>query len=98
MVDVLEEQGMESVCGRYLGRKGMDLDLLKQLSVYEATLGHEDSAEDARRDRRAEGRGLQRRRSRRHSLGRSGHASPLSPASPHHANFQPFNGQELNER
>ncbi|XP_016107746.1 FH1/FH2 domain-containing protein 3, partial [Sinocyclocheilus grahami] len=97
MVDVLEEQAMESVCGRYLGRKGTDLDLLEQLSVYEATLGHEDGAEDARRDRRAEGRGLQRRRSRRHSLGRSGHASPLSPASPHRANFQPFNGQELNE-
>uniref|UniRef100_A0A672JY95 FH1/FH2 domain-containing protein 3-like n=1 Tax=Sinocyclocheilus grahami TaxID=75366 RepID=A0A672JY95_SINGR len=95
MVDVLEEQAMESVCGRYLGRKGTDLDLLEQLSVYEATLGHEDGAEDARRDRRAEGRGLQRRRSRRHSLGRSGHASPLSPASPHRANFQPFNGQDL---
>ncbi|XP_058608990.1 FH1/FH2 domain-containing protein 3 isoform X8 [Onychostoma macrolepis] len=105
MVDVLEEQGMESVCGRYLGRKGTDLDLLEQLGVYEATLGHEDGDDalppsSARRDRRcsSEGRGLQRRRSRRHSLGRSGHASPLSPASPHRANFQPFNGQELNER
>ncbi|KTF73529.1 hypothetical protein cypCar_00047762, partial [Cyprinus carpio] len=89
--DVLEEQGMESVCGRYLGRKGTDLDLLEQLSIYEATLGHEDGAEDARRDRRTEGRGLQRRRSHRHSLGRSGPASPLSPASPHRANFQELN-------
>ncbi|KAK2887772.1 hypothetical protein Q8A67_016000 [Cirrhinus molitorella] len=109
MVDVLEEQGMESVSQRYLGRKGTDLDLLEQLNIYEATLRHEDGDEDAlppssgRRDRRrssvggAERRGLERRRSRRHSLGRSGHASPLSPASPHRTNFQPFNGQELNE-
>uniref|UniRef100_A0A9J7ZSX7 FH1/FH2 domain-containing protein 3-like n=1 Tax=Cyprinus carpio carpio TaxID=630221 RepID=A0A9J7ZSX7_CYPCA len=107
-VDVLEEQGMESVSQRYLGRKGTDLDLLEQLNIYEATLRHEDGDEDAlppsssRRDRRrssvggAERRGLERRRSRRHSLGRSGHASPLSPASPHHA--KPFNGQELDER
>ncbi|XP_050992919.1 FH1/FH2 domain-containing protein 3 isoform X2 [Labeo rohita] len=110
MVDVLEEQGMESVSQRYLGRKGTDLDLLEQLNIYEATLRHEDGDEDAlppssgRRDRRrssvggTERRGLQRRRSRRHSLGRSGHASPLSPASPQRANFQPFNGQEINER
>ncbi|RXN17044.1 FH1 FH2 domain-containing 3-like isoform X3 [Labeo rohita] len=109
MVDVLEEQGMESVSQRYLGRKGTDLDLLEQLNIYEATLRHEDGDEDAlppssgRRDRRrssvggTERRGLQRRRSRRHSLGRSGHASPLSPASPQRANFQPFNGQEINE-
>ncbi|XP_073678616.1 FH1/FH2 domain-containing protein 3-like, partial [Garra rufa] len=110
MVDVLEEQGMESVSQRYLGRKGTDLDLLEQLNIYEATLRHEDGDEDAlppssgRRDRRrssvggTERRGLERRRSRRHSLGRSGHASPLSPASPHRTNFQPFNGQELNDR
>ncbi|XP_016349552.1 FH1/FH2 domain-containing protein 3 [Sinocyclocheilus anshuiensis] len=109
-VDILEEQGIESVSQRYLGRKGTDLDLLEQLNIYEATLRHEDGDEDAlppssgRQDRRrssvggAERRGLERRRSRRHSLGRSGHASPLSPASPHRANFQPFNGQELDER
>ncbi|XP_051727496.1 FH1/FH2 domain-containing protein 3 isoform X8 [Ctenopharyngodon idella] len=107
MVDVLEEQGMESVSQRYLGRKGTDLDLLEQLNIYEATLRHEDGDEDglppscARRDRRrssvgpGERRGLERRRSRRHSLGRSGHASPLSPASPHRSKF---NGQEINER
>lgn len=35
MVDVLEEQGMESVSQRYLGRKGTDLDLLEQLNIYE---------------------------------------------------------------
>ncbi|XP_052390109.1 FH1/FH2 domain-containing protein 3 isoform X3 [Carassius gibelio] len=103
-VDVLEEQGIESVSQRYLGRKGTDLDLLEQLNIYEATLRHEDGDEDAlppssgRRDRRhssvggAERRGLERRRSRRHSLGRSGHASP------HRANSQLFNGQELDAR
>uniref|UniRef100_A0A672JUR9 FH1/FH2 domain-containing protein 3-like n=1 Tax=Sinocyclocheilus grahami TaxID=75366 RepID=A0A672JUR9_SINGR len=52
MVDVLEEQAMESVCGRYLGRKGTDLDLLEQLSVYEdkerdAKEKAEDSSQDA---------------------------------------------------
>ncbi|XP_051520027.1 FH1/FH2 domain-containing protein 3 isoform X3 [Myxocyprinus asiaticus] len=110
IVDVLEEQEIESVFRRYLGRKGTDLDLLEQLNIYEATLRHEDGDEDSlppssgRQERRGssvgggERRGLERRRSRRHSLGRSGHASPLSPASPHCTNFQPFNGQELNER
>ncbi|XP_052439430.1 FH1/FH2 domain-containing protein 3-like isoform X2 [Carassius gibelio] len=91
LVDVLEEQGIESVCKRYLGRKGTDLDLLEQLSIYEATLGHEDGVEDTRLDRRTEGRGLQRRRSHRHSMGRSGHASTLSPASKHSTNFQELN-------
>ncbi|XP_051526698.1 FH1/FH2 domain-containing protein 3-like isoform X2 [Myxocyprinus asiaticus] len=110
MVDVLEEQEMESVSRRYLGRKGTDLDLLEQLNIYEATLRHEDGDEDSlppssgRQERRGssvgggERRGLERRRSRRHSLARSDHASPLSPASPHRTNFQQFNGQELNER
>ncbi|XP_043089002.1 FH1/FH2 domain-containing protein 3 isoform X1 [Puntigrus tetrazona] len=78
LVDVLEEQGMESVCGRYLGRKGTDLDLLEQLGVYEAALGHEDGDEDRRRSSvgGTEGRGLKRRRSRRHSLAKPSHASP----------------------
>uniref|UniRef100_A0A672JYN3 FH1/FH2 domain-containing protein 3-like n=1 Tax=Sinocyclocheilus grahami TaxID=75366 RepID=A0A672JYN3_SINGR len=39
MVDVLEEQAMESVCGRYLGRKGTDLDLLEQLSLISLVCG-----------------------------------------------------------
>lgn len=105
MVDVLEEQGMESVSQRYLGRKGTDLDLLEQLNIYEATLRHEDGDEDGLppscglRDRRrssvgGERRGLERRRSRRHSLGRPGHASPLSPASPHRTNIKLMNGQD----
>ncbi|XP_056116221.1 FH1/FH2 domain-containing protein 3 [Rhinichthys klamathensis goyatoka] len=101
LLDVLEDQGMESVSQRYLGRKGTDLDLLEQLNIYEASLRHEDGDEDGVRDRRrssvgtGERRGLERRRSRRHSLGRTGHASPLSPASPHRSRC---NGPELNER
>lgn len=78
------------------------------------TLRHEDGDDDSqppptgRRDRRRvslEGgdkkRGLERRRSRRASLGRSGHASPCSPASPQRAGFKPFSGQraeDLSER
>uniref|UniRef100_A0A673BN63 Formin homology 2 domain containing 3a n=2 Tax=Sphaeramia orbicularis TaxID=375764 RepID=A0A673BN63_9TELE len=95
MVDSLEEQGMETVSQRHLGRKGTDLDLVEQLNIYEMTLRHEDGDDDSkpppmgRRDRRRASlgggdkkRGLERRRSRRASLGRSGQASPCSPASP----------------
>ncbi|CAI5690212.1 unnamed protein product [Oreochromis niloticus] len=105
MVDGLEEQGMETVSQRHLGRKGTDLDLVEQLNIYETTLRHEDGDDDSqpppmvRRDRRRASlgggdkrHGLERRRSRRASLGRSGHASPCSPASPQRAGFQPFNG------
>lgn len=35
MVDGLEEQGMEAVSQRHLGRKGTDLDLVEQLNIYE---------------------------------------------------------------
>uniref|UniRef100_A0AAX7VRJ7 Formin homology 2 domain containing 3a n=1 Tax=Astatotilapia calliptera TaxID=8154 RepID=A0AAX7VRJ7_ASTCA len=95
MVDGLEEQGMETVSQRHLGRKGTDLDLVEQLNIYETTLRHEDGDDDSqpppmvRRDRRRASvgggdkrHGLERRRSRRASLGRSGYASPCSPASP----------------
>ncbi|XP_063041163.1 FH1/FH2 domain-containing protein 3 [Engraulis encrasicolus] len=112
MVDLLEEQGMDAVSKRHLGRKGTDLDLVEQLNIYEAALRHEDGDDDSEpppsgcRDRRrtsvggggSEKRSLERRRSRRHSLGRPGHASPLSPASPHRPGAQPFNGQKLDER
>ncbi|XP_055081345.1 FH1/FH2 domain-containing protein 3 isoform X3 [Periophthalmus magnuspinnatus] len=94
MVDSLEEQGMETVSQRHLGRKGTDLDLVEQLNIYEMTLRHEDG-DDAqpppagRRDRRRpslEGgekrHGLQRRRSRRASLNRSGHDSPQRAGLP----------------
>nr|XP_057902809.1 FH1/FH2 domain-containing protein 3 isoform X5 [Doryrhamphus excisus] len=114
MVDGLEEQGMETVTQRHLGRKGTDLDLVEQLNIYESTLRHEDGDDDTqppptgRRDRRRASLGggdkrcgLERRRSRRASLGRSGQASPCSPASPQRAGFHPFNrsrNEELNER
>ncbi|XP_034455651.1 FH1/FH2 domain-containing protein 3 isoform X7 [Hippoglossus hippoglossus] len=110
MVDGLEEQGMEIVSQRHLGRKGTDLDLVEQLNIYEMTLRHEDGDDDSqpppagRRDRRRaslEGgdkkQGLERRRSRRASLGRSGHASPCSPASPQRAGFQPFSGHRAED-
>ncbi|KAM9340069.1 FH1/FH2 domain-containing protein 3 isoform 1-T1 [Symphorus nematophorus] len=110
MVDGLEEQGMETVSHRHLGRKGTDLDLVEQLNIYEMTLRHEDGDDDSqpppmgRRDRRRvslgggdKKRGLERRRSRRASLGRSGHASPCSPASPQRAGFQPFGGQRAED-
>lgn len=35
MVDGLEEQGIETVSQRHLGRKGTDLDLVEQLNIYE---------------------------------------------------------------
>lgn len=35
MVDGLEEQGMETISQRHLGRKGTDLDLVEQLNIYE---------------------------------------------------------------
>uniref|UniRef100_A0AAR2IN97 Formin homology 2 domain containing 3a n=1 Tax=Pygocentrus nattereri TaxID=42514 RepID=A0AAR2IN97_PYGNA len=109
LVDVLEEQGMQEVTRRYIGRKGTDLDLLEQLNLYEATLRHEDGDDEGQapptggRDRRrssvggVEGRGLERRRSRRHSLGRMGSSTPLSPTSPHRTNFHPFNGEVKEE-
>ncbi|XP_040908924.1 FH1/FH2 domain-containing protein 3 isoform X1 [Toxotes jaculatrix] len=110
MVDGLEEQGMETVSQRHLGRKGTDLDLVEQLNIYEMTLRHEDGDDDSqpppmgRWDRRRASlgagdkkRGLERRRSRRASLGRSGHASPCSPASPQRAGFQPFSGQRAED-
>ncbi|TKS65570.1 FH1/FH2 domain-containing protein 3 [Collichthys lucidus] len=110
MVDGLEEQGIETVSQRHLGRKGTDLDLVEQLNIYETTLRHEDGDDDSqpppvgRRDRRRvslgggdKKRGLERRRSRRASLGRTGHASPCSPASPQRAGFQPFSGQRTED-
>ncbi|MFT7811478.1 FH1/FH2 domain-containing protein 3-like isoform X1 [Arapaima gigas] len=116
LVDALEEQGMEAVSRRHLSRKGTDLDLVEQFNMYEATLRHEDGDDDTqpssagRRERRRssmeggfEKRGLERRRSRRHSLGRS--SAPASPSSPHGithtSGFLPFGGQrtdDMNER
>ncbi|TNN86073.1 FH1/FH2 domain-containing protein 3 [Liparis tanakae] len=110
LVDGLEEQGMETVSQRHLGRKGTDLDLVEQLNNYEMSLCHEDGDDDSqppptgRRDRRRVSLGggdkkcgLERRRSRRASLGRPGQASPCSPASPQRAGFHPFKGQRAED-
>uniref|UniRef100_A0AAQ5XZR6 Formin homology 2 domain containing 3b n=1 Tax=Amphiprion ocellaris TaxID=80972 RepID=A0AAQ5XZR6_AMPOC len=105
MVDCLEEQGIEGMAQRHLSRKGTDLDLVEQINMYEMTLRHEDGDDETplppsgRKDRRRasvggtnERRGLERRRSRRHSLQNSrGHASaPASPSSSHTTGFLPF--------
>ncbi|XP_046702738.1 FH1/FH2 domain-containing protein 3 isoform X5 [Silurus meridionalis] len=110
VVDFLEEQGIEAIVQRHLNRKGSDLDLLEQFNIYEMTLRHEDGDDDlspppvGRKDRRRasvggtlERRGLERRRSRRHSLQNGkGHASaPASPCHSHNPNFLPFNGQKI---
>ncbi|KAM6909848.1 FH1/FH2 domain-containing protein 3 [Xenentodon cancila] len=114
MVDYLEEQSIEATAQRHLSRKGTDLDLIEQFNIYEMTLRHEDGDDEtqlppnARKDRRRasvggtnERRGLERRRSRRHSLQNSkGHASaPASPSSPHTpaSSFLPFGGQRVED-
>ncbi|CAG5901034.1 unnamed protein product [Menidia menidia] len=38
MVDVLEEQGLESISQRHRGRRGTDLDLVEQLNLYEVPI------------------------------------------------------------
>ncbi|KAM3615157.1 uncharacterized protein V6R79_024148 [Siganus canaliculatus] len=116
VVDCLEEQGIEVMAQRHLSRKGTDLDLVEQFNIYEMTLRHEDGDDqtqlppNARKERRRasvsgsnDRRGLERRRSRRHSLQNSrGHTSaPASPSSPHGNSFLPFGGQcieDISER
>uniref|UniRef100_UPI0037E82742 FH1/FH2 domain-containing protein 3 isoform X2 n=1 Tax=Semicossyphus pulcher TaxID=241346 RepID=UPI0037E82742 len=114
MVDCLEEQSIEAMAQRHLSRKGTDLDLVEQFNIYEMTLRHEDGDDETqlppsgRKDRRRasvggtnERRGLERRRSRRHSLQNSrGHFSaPASPSSPHTpaSSFLPFGGQRVED-
>ncbi|XP_061572624.1 FH1/FH2 domain-containing protein 3 isoform X2 [Cololabis saira] len=114
MVDYLEEQSIEATAQRHLSRKGTDLDLIEQFNIYEMTLRHEDGDDETqlplsgRKDRRRasvggtnERRGLERRRSRRHSLqSGKGHASaPASPSSPHTpaSSFLPFGGQRVED-
>ncbi|XP_054846801.1 LOW QUALITY PROTEIN: FH1/FH2 domain-containing protein 3 [Eublepharis macularius] len=99
VVDCLEELGIEVVSQRHLNKKGADLDLVEQFNIYEMTLRHEDGDDNGdpppscRKDRRraslgcAERRGLERRRSRRHSVQTvkstlSAPASPCAQASP----------------
>ncbi|KAM4568310.1 FH1/FH2 domain-containing protein 3 isoform 2-T2 [Fundulus diaphanus] len=114
MVDCLEEQGIEAMAQRHLRRKGTDLDLIEQFNIYEMILRHEDGDDKAqlppfgRKDRRRasvggtnERRGLERRRSRRHSLqnNRAHTSSPASPSSshPHSSSFLPFGGQRVED-
>ncbi|KAG7469723.1 hypothetical protein MATL_G00131840 [Megalops atlanticus] len=116
VVDCLEEQGIEAIAKRHLNRKGTDLDLVEQFNIYEMTLRHEDGDDDSqpppagRKDRRrsslggsSEKRGLERRRSRRHSLqsARGTTSAPASPSSPHcqgpSGNFLPFAGQRIED-
>uniref|UniRef100_A0A8C8RC23 Formin homology 2 domain containing 3 n=1 Tax=Pelusios castaneus TaxID=367368 RepID=A0A8C8RC23_9SAUR len=95
VVDCLEELGIEAISQRHLNKKGTDLDLVEQFNIYEMTLRHEDGDETAdpppsgRKDRRRaslgsnERRGLERRRSRRHSAQsiKSTLSAPASPCS-----------------
>ncbi|XP_039592630.1 FH1/FH2 domain-containing protein 3-like isoform X4 [Polypterus senegalus] len=98
VVDCLEEQGIEAIAQRHLNKKGTDLDLVEQFNIYEMTLRHEDGDDDSqpppmgRKDRRrssvggtSERRGLERRRSRRHSIQNSKGptSAPASPSSPY---------------
>uniref|UniRef100_A0A8C4ZGY1 Formin homology 2 domain containing 3a n=1 Tax=Gadus morhua TaxID=8049 RepID=A0A8C4ZGY1_GADMO len=57
MVDALEEQGMDTVSQRHLGRRGTDLDLVEQLNIYEAVVATTDAAEpgDAQTPQEPEG-------------------------------------------
>ncbi|XP_078271960.1 FH1/FH2 domain-containing protein 3 isoform X4 [Rhinoraja longicauda] len=113
VVDCLEEQGMEAISQRHLNKKGTDLDLVEQFNTYEMTLKHEDGDDDVsmsgRKDRRRsslgtnERRGLERRRSRRHSIQniKSSLSASASPSSPLPGNsspsFQSPNGQKLED-
>ncbi|XP_027724931.1 FH1/FH2 domain-containing protein 3 [Vombatus ursinus] len=95
VVDCLEELGIEAISQRHLNKKGTDLDLMEQFNIYEMTLRHEDGDENAepppngRKDRRraslgsSEHRGLNRRRSRRHSVQsvKSTLSAPTSPCN-----------------
>ncbi|KAK7147688.1 hypothetical protein R3I94_010265 [Phoxinus phoxinus] len=112
VVDSLEEQSMEAVAQRHVNRKGTDLDLVEQFNIYESILRHEDGDDEAQPSpsghksrRRAsvgatpERRGLERRRSRRHSLqnGKGHTSAPTSPCHSHTPNILPFNSQRIED-
>ncbi|XP_073069024.1 FH1/FH2 domain-containing protein 3 isoform X6 [Manis javanica] len=115
VVDCLEELGIAAVSQRHLNKRGTDLDLVEQLNIYEMVLRHEDGDETAepppsgRQDRRrasvcsggtGEHRGLDRRRSRRHSMqsARSPLSAPASPCSQAAPSFKPSQVQEHREK
>ncbi|NP_001276584.1 FH1/FH2 domain-containing protein 3 isoform 3 [Mus musculus] len=115
VVDCLEELGIAAVSQRHLNKKGTDLDLLEQFNIYEVALRHEDGDETAEpppsghRDRRrasmcsggtvGEQQGLDRRRSRRHSIQniKSPLSAPTSPCSPSVPAFKPSQVRDLCE-
>ncbi|XP_008156479.2 FH1/FH2 domain-containing protein 3 isoform X2 [Eptesicus fuscus] len=116
VVDCLEELGIAAVSQRHLSKKGTDLDLVEQLNIYEVALRQEDGDETAepppsgRRDRRraslcsgggvGEQRGLDRRRSRRHSVQsvRGPLSAPTSPCSQAAPSFKPSQVWDLREK
>ncbi|XP_040519884.1 FH1/FH2 domain-containing protein 3 isoform X10 [Gallus gallus] len=111
VVDCLEELGIEAISQRHLNKKGTDLDLVEQFNIYEMTLRHEDGDETAdpppsgRKDRRraslggSERRGLERRRSRRHSVQnvKSTLSAPASPCSQSNPSFMLGHGQRVDD-
>ncbi|XP_040840850.1 FH1/FH2 domain-containing protein 3 isoform X4 [Ochotona curzoniae] len=115
VVDCLEELGIAAVSQRHLNKKGTDLDLVEQFNIYEVALRHEDDDEVAEpppsgcRDRRrasvcsggsGEQPGLDRRRSRRHSIQniKSPLSAPTSPCSQSAPGFKPSQVRELREK
>ncbi|XP_036275434.1 FH1/FH2 domain-containing protein 3 isoform X17 [Pipistrellus kuhlii] len=116
VVDCLEELGIAAVSQRHLNKKGTDLDLVEQLNIYEVALRQEDGDETAepppsgRRERRraslcsagsvGEQRGLDRRRSRRHSVQsvRGPLSAPTSPCSQTAPSFKPSQVWDLREK
>ncbi|XP_029445696.1 FH1/FH2 domain-containing protein 3 isoform X2 [Rhinatrema bivittatum] len=111
VLDCLEELGIEAISQRHLNKKGTDLDLVEQFNIYEMTLRHEDGDENVdpppngRKDRRRaslgshERRGLERRRSRRHSVQnvKSTLSAPASPCSQAGSGFLSSNGHRIED-
>ncbi|NXU53901.1 FHOD3 protein, partial [Turnix velox] len=112
VVDCLEELGIEAISQRHLNKKGTDLDLVEQFNIYEMTLRHEDGDESAEpppggcKDRRraslgaGERRGLERRRSRRHSVQnvKSTLSAPASPCSQSNSSFMLGHVEDFSDR
>ncbi|XP_030060413.1 FH1/FH2 domain-containing protein 3 isoform X2 [Microcaecilia unicolor] len=111
VLDCLEELGIEAISQRHLNKKGTDLDLVEQFNIYEMTLRHEDGDENVepppngRKERRRaslgshERRGLERRRSRRHSVQnvKSSLSAPASPCSQLSSGFPSVNGHRIED-
>ncbi|XP_064409399.1 FH1/FH2 domain-containing protein 3 isoform X3 [Latimeria chalumnae] len=111
VVDCLEEQGVATIAQRHLNKKGTDLDLIEQFNIYETTLKHEDGDGDSTpppsgcKDRRRaslgsnERRGLERRRSRRHSAQtlKGTLSAPVSPGSSYNHSGPSFESLSENQ-